>query len=85
MKWMNTNLRVFVIIVMTTIFQGTSVRNNFFFMAMTEDVSEEEVDVSLVPDPPPLVDLNLPSNPPEVEPLISLMISLVSLLPKPSS
>jgi hypothetical protein len=42
------------------------------FMAMTKDVSEEEVDVSHVPKLPPLADTNPPFDPLEVEPLISL-------------
>jgi len=42
------------------------------FMAMFEDASEEEADVSHVPELPPPVDLNQPSDPLEVEPLISL-------------
>jgi len=42
------------------------------FMAMTEDVSEEEVVVSPVDELPPPSDMNLPSDPPKVESVISL-------------
>jgi hypothetical protein len=42
------------------------------FMAMSEDVSEERVDVSPVVELPPPVDLNRPYDTTEVEPLISL-------------
>jgi hypothetical protein len=41
-------------------------------MAMYEDVFEEEVDVSLVDELPQPTDLTPPSDPPEVEPMISL-------------
>jgi hypothetical protein len=70
---------------MTNIFQGTSVRNKNIFMAMTEDVFEEEAFVPPVEELPPPVDLTPPSDPPEVELVISLIPSLDSLLPRPSS
>jgi hypothetical protein len=41
-------------------------------MAMSEDVSEEEANVSHVPEIPPPKDLPPPYDPLEVEPLISL-------------
>jgi len=41
------------------------------FMAMFEDISKEEVDVSSMAKLPPLIDLTPPSDPPEVELMIS--------------
>jgi hypothetical protein len=48
-------------------FQGHKCKEHKLFM-----VINEEVDVSLVEEIIPTNDLNLPSNPPEVKPLISL-------------
>jgi hypothetical protein len=53
-------------------FPGHKCKEQKLFMAMTEDVSKEEAYVSHVPELPPPVDLNPPSDPSEVEPLISL-------------
>jgi len=53
-------------------FRGHKCKEQNILMAMNEDASEEEVVVSPVDEIPPPVDLNLPSDPPEVEPNISL-------------
>ena len=42
------------------------------FMAISEDIPEEDVDTPLVPESPEITDINPPSDPPEVEPIISL-------------
>jgi hypothetical protein len=54
-------------------------------MAISEDISEEDVETPIVPKSPEITDITPPSDPPEVEPIISLNFSLVSLPPKPSS
>jgi hypothetical protein len=41
-------------------------------MAISEDVPEEDVDTPLMPESPEITDINPPSDPPEVEPIISL-------------
>jgi hypothetical protein len=41
-------------------------------MAISEDISEEDVETSLVSESPETTDITPPSNPPEVEPVISL-------------
>jgi hypothetical protein len=51
-------------------FSGHKCKEQKLFMAMSEDVFEEEADVSHVPELPPLNYLNHPSAPHEVEPLI---------------
>jgi hypothetical protein len=53
-------------------FSGHKCKEQKIFMAMTEDVFEEEAIVSPVDDLPPLADLTPPFDPPEVEPTISL-------------
>jgi hypothetical protein len=53
-------------------FPGHKCKEQNIFMAMTEDVSEEEAVVSPVDELPPPSDLTPPSDPPEVEPVISL-------------
>jgi len=42
------------------------------FVAISEDIPEEDVDTPLVPESPEITDINPPSDPPEVEPIISL-------------
>jgi hypothetical protein len=42
------------------------------FIAISEDILEEDVDTPLVPESPEIIDINPPSDPPEVEPIISL-------------
>ena len=41
-------------------------------MAISKDILEEDVETSLVFDSPEIVDIIPPSDPPEVEPVISL-------------
>jgi hypothetical protein len=41
-------------------------------MAISEDVQEEDVDTPPVPESPEISDIIPPSDPPEVEPIISL-------------
>jgi hypothetical protein len=44
------------------------------FMAISEDIQEEDVDTPLVPESLEIFDTNPPSDPPEVEPIISLNV-----------
>ena len=53
-------------------FPWNKCKEQFFFMATYKDSTDEEVEVSLVEDPPPTDDPTPPSNPLEVKPLISL-------------
>jgi hypothetical protein len=72
MKWLNTNSKAYVIIVMTNISYATNVRKQKLFMAISEDILEEDVETPLVPESPEITYINPPSDPPEVEPIISL-------------
>jgi hypothetical protein len=65
---MNANQRVFVIIVMKNIFLGTSVRNRTFY----GHFRREEAIVTLVEEPSLPDATQEPTDPPEVDPLISL-------------
>jgi hypothetical protein len=53
-------------------FPGHKCKEQNIFMAISEDVSEEEVMFPLWKSYPNQVDLTSPSDPPEVEPMISL-------------
>jgi hypothetical protein len=53
-------------------FMGHKCKEQNIFMAISEDVSDEDVDVSPVEELPQADDPTPPSDPPEVEPLISL-------------
>jgi hypothetical protein len=53
-------------------FLGHKCKEQKLFMAISEDILEEDVDTPLVPESPEITDINPPSNPPEVEPIISL-------------
>jgi hypothetical protein len=53
-------------------FPGQKCKEQKIFMAISEDILEEDVDTPLVPESPEITDINPPSNPPEVEPIISL-------------
>jgi hypothetical protein len=66
-------------------FSGHKCKEQKIFMAISEDVSEEDVEAPLVSVSPEPTNITPPSDPPEVEPVISLNLSLASLLPKPSS
>jgi hypothetical protein len=53
-------------------FSGHKCKEQNLFMAISEDILEEDVDTPLVPESPEITDINPPSDPPEVEPIISL-------------
>jgi hypothetical protein len=53
-------------------FPGHKCKEQNLFMAIYEDIPEEDVDTPLVPESPKITDINPPSDPPEVEPIISL-------------
>jgi hypothetical protein len=53
-------------------FPGHKCKEQNLFMAISEDIPEEDVDTPLVPESPEITDINPPSDPPEVEPIISL-------------
>jgi hypothetical protein len=55
------------------------------FMAISEDILEEDVEAPLVSESPEITDITPPSDPPEVEPVISLNALTGFPLPKPSS
>jgi hypothetical protein len=57
---------------MTNIFLGHKCKEQNIFMAISEDVSEEDVEAPLVSVSPEPTDITPPSDPPEVEPVISL-------------
>jgi hypothetical protein len=53
-------------------FPGHKCKEQKIFMAISEDISEEDVETSLVSESPEITDITPPSDPPEVEPVISL-------------
>jgi len=53
-------------------FPGHKCKKQKLFMAISEDISEEDVETPLVSESPEITDITHPSNPPEVEPVISL-------------
>jgi hypothetical protein len=53
-------------------FLGHKCKEQKIFMAIYEDISEEDVETPLVSESPETTDITPPSNPPEVEPIISL-------------
>jgi hypothetical protein len=53
-------------------FLGHKCKEQKIFMSISEDILEEDVETPLVPDSPEITDINPPSDPPEVEPIISL-------------
>jgi hypothetical protein len=53
-------------------FLGHKCKEQNIFMAISEDVSEEDVEAPLVSESPEPTDITPPSDPPEVEPVISL-------------
>jgi hypothetical protein len=53
-------------------FPGHKCKEQKIFMAISEDILEEDVDTPLMLESPEITDINPPSNPPEVEPIISL-------------
>jgi hypothetical protein len=53
-------------------FLGHNFKEQNIFMAISEDILEEDVETPLVSKSPKSTDITPPSNPPEVEPIISL-------------
>jgi len=53
-------------------FPGHKCKEKNLFMAIYEDISEEDVETPLVSESPEITDITPPSDPPEVEPIISL-------------
>jgi hypothetical protein len=51
-------------------FPGHKCKEQNIFMAISEDIQEEDVDTPPVPESPEISDINPPSDPPEVEPII---------------
>jgi hypothetical protein len=52
-------------------FPGHKCKEQNIFMAISEDISEEDVETPLVSESPEITDITPPSDPPEVEPIIS--------------
>jgi hypothetical protein len=53
-------------------FPGHKCKEQKLFMAISEDISEEYVETPIVSKSPEITDITPPSDPPEVEPVISL-------------
>jgi hypothetical protein len=53
-------------------FPGHKCKEKNLFMAISEDISEEDVETPIVPESPEIIDITPPSDPPKVEPIISL-------------
>jgi hypothetical protein len=53
-------------------FLGYKCKEQNIFMSISEDISEEDVETPLVSESPIIIDITPPSDPPEVEPVISL-------------
>jgi hypothetical protein len=53
-------------------FPGHKCKEQNIFMAIFEDISEEDVETPLVLESPEIMDITPPFDPPEVEPIISL-------------
>jgi hypothetical protein len=53
-------------------FPGHKCKEQNIFMAISGDISKEDVETPLVSESPETTDITPPSNPPEVEPVISL-------------
>jgi hypothetical protein len=53
-------------------FPGHKCKEQNIFMSISEDISEEDVETPFVPESPESTDITPPSDPPEVEPVISL-------------
>jgi hypothetical protein len=53
-------------------FLGHTCKEQKIFMAISEDISEEDVETPFVSESPESTDITPPSDPPEVEPIISL-------------
>jgi hypothetical protein len=53
-------------------FSGHKCKEKNLFMAISEDISEEDVETFLASESPETTDITPPSDPPKVEPVISL-------------
>ena len=53
-------------------FPSHNCKEKKLFMAISEDILEEDVETPLVSESPESTDITPPSDPPEVEPIISL-------------
>jgi hypothetical protein len=53
-------------------FPGHKCKEQKIFMAISEDISEEDVETPLVSESPEITNITPPSDPPKVEPVISL-------------
>jgi hypothetical protein len=53
-------------------FPGHKCKEQNLFMAISEDIQEEDVDNPPMPESPEISDINPPSDPPEEEPIIFL-------------
>jgi hypothetical protein len=53
-------------------FSGHKCKEQNLFMAISKDISEEDVEIPLVSKSPEITDITPSSDPPEVEPVISL-------------
>jgi hypothetical protein len=53
-------------------FPGHKCKEQNIFMAISEDISEEDVETPIVSESPEITDITPPLDPPEVEPVISL-------------
>jgi hypothetical protein len=62
-------------------FSGHNCKEQKIFMAISEDISEEDVETPLVFESPESTNITPPSDPPEVEPIISLN-ALTGFTPK---
>jgi hypothetical protein len=53
-------------------FPGHKCKEQILFMAISEDNSEEDIETPLVSESPETLDITPPSDPPKIEPVISL-------------
>jgi hypothetical protein len=53
-------------------FSGHKCKEQKIFMAISKDISKEDVETPIVPESPEITNITPPSNPPKVEPIISL-------------
>jgi hypothetical protein len=63
---MNANSKAFVIIVMNFFFLRNKCKEQIFFMAISEDVLEEDVQAPIVFVSPKPIDITPPLDPPKV-------------------
>ena len=66
-------------------FLGHKCKEQNIFMAISQDILEEDVETPLVSESPEITDITPPLDPPEVEPVISLNALTGFFTPKPSS